>query len=503
MVEIKDNKDLDRWLRGQPHKVAALIVTRTALRFVPALSTVSKEQAQDGHHLILKIFRLLAVSWVELWLDKSIKNHTYNWKLLDEIEDISSSLGVKSVIDTSASKHEFFIQKSALDLSILSFRIQDDKNFEFYLDRFYRKFKEILEPNYLLDGINLDTSLIERGEAVEKIARLPLWTTPIPAQIRSRWGNLSESLDSTGNGWDVWTGWYEDRLHGRPFDEALEEARVLIPDKIWEQGPEAVNTEIARLIIEHAERATPQGERLVIRRETGQIGVEPAPVSDEGGWDNACDKVRDRYQSLIARGLDNQFSALRPVIDDLEQAFSGHRKNPRRMHDTFATGVRNVEALLVAKEVPEDLLVVNLQKDMADGVIDIREAVPEVKRMAEARAMATMTLPPERTIRAVDLLLAEAGEAFEPDLGAEIEDDKNRLGQEAEQSTDPDALLPEGELKERAYRLFGRLARLLRMARAPGGEIWAALEAKEAVGKLMDLINSAEVFWAIIRWLIM
>ena len=41
------------------------------------------------------------------------------------------------------------------------------------------------------------------------------------------------------------------------------------------------------------------------------------------------------------------------------------------------------------------------------------------------------------------------------------------------------------------------------MARAPDGEIWVALEAKEAVGKLMDLINSAEVFWAIIRWLIM
>lgn len=177
------------------------------------------------------------------------------------------------------------------------------------------------------------------------------------------------------------------------------------------------------------------------------------------------------------------------------------------MHDTFATGVRNIAALLDAKEIPDDLLVVNLQKDMADGVIDIREAVPDVKHMAEARAMATMTLPPDSTIRAVDLLLAEAGEAFEPDLAAEIEDDKNKLEQVAGKAPDPDAPLPDGELKDRAYRLFGRLARLLRMARAPDGQSWAvyqkALEAKEAVGKFMDLINSTEVFWAIIRWLIM
>jgi hypothetical protein len=39
---------------------------------------------------------------------------------------------------------------------------------------------------------------------------------------------------------------------------------------------------------------------------------------------------------------------------------------------------------------------------MANGVIDIREAVPEVKEMVKARAEARMTLPPGSTISAVE-----------------------------------------------------------------------------------------------------
>jgi hypothetical protein len=37
-----------------------------------------------------------------------------------------------------------------------------------------------------------------------------------------------EHLLAADEGWEVWTDWYEARLHGRPFDKALEEARVLI-----------------------------------------------------------------------------------------------------------------------------------------------------------------------------------------------------------------------------------------------------------------------------------
>src|SRR5208337_5695413 len=47
----------------------------------------------------------------------------------------------------------------------------------------------------------------------------------------------------------------EARLAGdaaQPPNEALEIARAMIPDEIWEQGPAVVNAEIKRLIAEHA-----------------------------------------------------------------------------------------------------------------------------------------------------------------------------------------------------------------------------------------------------------
>ncbi len=495
MVEINNYDDLERWLRNRPREDAVVIAARAALRVLPLLVTARGKDAEARRAIwVLPVFRAMAAPWVaavepteraEVWGAAYAAANPANANAANAhpaaYAAAYANAAAYAAVNPAATSAAAAANTAANGGGTTTGNV----------------------ANAVWGSVSVDATALEKDASAERVETLPLWPEDPPVWAADAWARLEDHLLKADEGWEVWTNWYEDRLHGRPFDKALEEARVLIPDEIWEQGPEAVNTEIARLIIEHAERATPQGERLVIRRETGQIGVEPAPVSDEGGWDNACDKVRDRYQRLIARGLDNQFSALRPVIDDLEQAFSGHRENPRRMHDTFATGVRNIAALLDANEVPDDLLVVNLQKDMADGVLDIREAVPEVKRMAEARAMATMTLPPESTIRAVDLLLAEAGEAFEPDLGAEIEGDNNRLGQEAEKSPDPDAPLPDGEPKDRAYRLFGRLARLLRMARAPDGEIWAALEVREALGRLMDLLNGVEVFWAIIRWLIM
>jgi len=102
------------------------------------------------------------------------------------------------------------------------------------------------------DAVSADVRELSDAEEVVSRARSPLWQENLPDWFVEHWRLLKARLLEADEGWEVWTDWYEDRLHGRPFDKALEEARVLIPDEIWQQGPKAVNTGIARLIETHA-----------------------------------------------------------------------------------------------------------------------------------------------------------------------------------------------------------------------------------------------------------
>jgi hypothetical protein len=133
----------------------------------------------------------------------------------------------------------------------------------------------------------------------------PLWPDQIPRGELAAWTDAREALLATDEGWEVWTDWYEARLRGVPCDLALEEARVLIPDEIWDQGPRAVNAEIRRLIAEHAAQR-PQGERLDILPDTGRIGAAPAEVRDVAAWDNARDKVQDTLGDFRDSALANR-----------------------------------------------------------------------------------------------------------------------------------------------------------------------------------------------------
>ena len=76
--------------------------------------------------------------------------------------------------------------------------------------------------------------------------RKPLWPAGSPRQVTSAWTDFKAALPPDEDWW-VWVNWYEDHLAGRPADQALDLARVAIPDQDWERGPKHVNGIIARL----------------------------------------------------------------------------------------------------------------------------------------------------------------------------------------------------------------------------------------------------------------
>jgi hypothetical protein len=89
-------------------------------------------------------------------------------------------------------------------------------------------------------SVDDDATMIDRGATGPEVAGHPLWPNGSPNWASDSWRQLKIALLGAGEGWEVWTDWYEARLAGdaaQPPNEALEIARAMIPDEIWEQGP--------------------------------------------------------------------------------------------------------------------------------------------------------------------------------------------------------------------------------------------------------------------------
>ena len=81
---------------------------------------------------------------------------------------------------------------------------------------------------------SFEAALLEQGAGHESFAVRRLWPEKIPDEIRDAWQDLRDHLLGAGDDWFVWVDWYQDRLDGKPPNRALELAKALIPNEIWE-----------------------------------------------------------------------------------------------------------------------------------------------------------------------------------------------------------------------------------------------------------------------------
>ncbi|MGP8193970.1 MAG: hypothetical protein ACLQLT_15245 [Methylovirgula sp.] len=106
-------------------------------------------------------------------------------------------------------------------------------------------------------AFHADVQAIESGLSADRLVGRKSWPERRPQEITRLWARMKKNLLARGEDWEVWTQWYEARLAGKPSIEALEIARVMIPDDIWRQGPKVVNAGIKDLIAEHTAKRQP------------------------------------------------------------------------------------------------------------------------------------------------------------------------------------------------------------------------------------------------------
>ena len=305
-------------------------------------------------------------------------------------------------------------------------------------------------------------------------------------------------LAREGEHWKVWTKWYDARLDPShhipcysPPDLELEEARVLLPDELWEQGPAAVNARIKALFEESGCASKPaetqpaipeqalatievewEGERLIMRRRP----VMPEDMPDE---------------TLLA-ALQALRQQLQQTVETLQAEQFANAIDPRIIEE-----LRQVVELLPA-DAPVDMA---QTMQLAMQVDEVREYL---ERMSDDEAAAWPEILRHKVHTQVRILHAfldsfrvwevlhapESQELTEEEIQAapRLAED---LAQELEELGDEHAELA---IPRNLRSLRQRLLALLKQV----GSVWAAARERAA-----DLIkSSANVIKAIAQWLL-
>ncbi len=259
LVEIKNREDLGRWLENRPREDAVAIAARAALRVLPLLVTaLDKDAEKHRTAIVLPIFRAAAAPWVAaVGPTKGAEVRGAAAAAAAAARGARGAVAYAAGADTAystatnaaaaaAENADAAIKNAAAAACAAAARAARAATYAYLA-------VDARDAAYTAawSAVSADATALEQGQSLERLAARRLWPEGPSRWAADAWARLKGHLREADEDWEVWTAWYEERLYGRLFNKALEEARVLIPGEIWEQGPKVVNAEIARLIEEH------------------------------------------------------------------------------------------------------------------------------------------------------------------------------------------------------------------------------------------------------------
>jgi TIR domain-containing protein len=267
-LDFSNREDVERWLADKPRDVAVVFAARAALRVAPllvtALGLLGGGASVLGKDVILPVFRAIATPWVAC--QYPIDNAELRAASVRAVAYGNATAGLTAANAASgAARYASAVANAFAHGNAAS--AADAAGFSAASAAEAASAAGFSAAN----AASADAGLIDQGSSAAALAERPLWLTEVPPLVRDAWGRLQQALLKENPDWKVWTDWYRARLEGRPSDEVLEVARVMIADETWRQGPRAVNAEIARLIED---------------REVYQDAVEGLPLDNPAGAQN-------------------------------------------------------------------------------------------------------------------------------------------------------------------------------------------------------------------------
>ncbi|WGJ15253.1 hypothetical protein QEV83_02825 [Methylocapsa sp. D3K7] len=285
---IKNRKELEVWLRTRPSEVATAFTVRIALRVLPVVQSVQRRNSDPEFFadVMLRVFRMAGASWaVARFPGRLSGSNPY------DAANFGGGLTMQTgvfAIDDAVPAIEAAIT-AAQTTSGSAYGGADDVEFASYAcSRAMLAFDNgdipIIAADAFWFAVSIDARRIEEDIAASVMAGTELWPKgppPMsqgqPAQLRSLWLEMKETLLRTDQDWEVWTDWYEDRLKGHHRKEERELVYVKIDEALWSQGPAAVNAAIKKGLADRtgALAATEAPDIAALTSEVAWAGLPP------------------------------------------------------------------------------------------------------------------------------------------------------------------------------------------------------------------------------------
>jgi hypothetical protein len=258
--EPPDPDDADafhHWLAFCPREWAIALAARAALRILP-LARPSPFDIEDIAKVILPIFWAMAIArFAAAYPGREITDGS---ALLGDLLG-SPEIGVLAATSVASKLYSIAARASELGEAAPSLAAE-------IIDESVSVFPTYgLSVRAALAALRRDALLLsDRLLTPERLARAPLWQMG-ESLTDDEWKSLRSALFEHSNHWQVWIDWYEYVLLGSPpapeHNEAWEAAFTDVPGPLpWDDGPEAVNTEIARRLRELAPKTPSPGQEV-------------------------------------------------------------------------------------------------------------------------------------------------------------------------------------------------------------------------------------------------
>lgn len=143
----------------------------------------------------------------------------------------------------------------------------------------------------------VQATYLEEG-GIFRAMSVPLWGGDLPEDVATHWKTMRDERSKEPKVWRFWIDWYEGLLEGRTPDWELWREVALIPNDVWEEGPEAVAEAIEGI------------KRRLVKFDPFESEVEAALI--------AAPKPATKDIEIIQKNITKHRADLPPTFDAIE-----------------------------------------------------------------------------------------------------------------------------------------------------------------------------------------
>jgi hypothetical protein len=454
-VAVTNDKEFRGWLKMQPQEVCVAIAFRAAMRYLPlafprveAIGT-SKRMTLSAHHsaerLTLSTYRAALASGVAA---------------VGPTPDLVAAASRAAHAARGAENNAVGGARAAARAAASAARAAAA---EYAADAVSTAAYAASANAAARSAAYADTALLPDRMMAEAIT-LPPELEAVVGPVRDAADNAVTLGKSKDSPWSFWTRWYAAAMAGDPLPWELQEMVALIPNEIWEAGPEAVAKEIARIEAEYLAGSVAED---IVFSERGRLTLVPQPIKEADHLGYLLETVDDALDLAVAGH--NELTEESYQARLIRRTLSRYANDPQRIEINFERARVSLVEGIAAEDLPASPATRDLIQSLSDAAGSIRESNPDVARNRERLnriRLGEITADQARQIAKVAEGVAEDSEEF---LQDELLEGIRRLPGVRRDDPVPDAIIP-FPTAERNIALEQRDAQVLLFARL--SKIW-------------------------------